>query len=409
MAIEYRKLRSDDEYRAYARIAEYAFNGNAHSDEALARRESWYERDWLLAGFEGGEVVAGLAVVPFEMYVNGARIPLGGVASVASLPERRRSGAVGGLLTHALASMRDAGQTLSALYTPHYSLYRRFGWEQAGRMISYAFPPKPMRLRFPAPEGSYRRVGVDEWGALQTLHARHWSGRNGALVRPDRWWRTHILSSWRGEPNDAVIWSDVAGEARAYAVYRSSHQAVAGSPFGETTLRVHDWVALDAGGYAALLSFLLTHDLAQRIVMLASTDEPLAGAFVEPTHMSEPAGAWPGIMLRLVDVQRALEARPALPQASGRGVTVALRDDKAPWNAGTWRIESSEGRISAERTAGAPQLEMDACALASIYNGFTKPADAVRVGAVVARNDEAIGAAADIFAVAFAPYCPDDF
>ena len=172
---------------------------------------------------------------------------------------------------------------------------------------------------------------------------------------------------------------------------------------------MHDWVALDAAGYTAMLSYLTTHDLADRIVMLTSTEEPLAAAFVEPTHFTQPASAWFGIMLRLVDVQRAIEARPALRQASGKGVTIALTDEKAPWNAGAWRIESSEGRMSAERTNSAPGLEMDVRALASIYNGFLKPADAVRVGVARASSDDAIADATEIFAVSHAPYTPDDF
>ncbi|MHB8375701.1 MAG: GNAT family N-acetyltransferase [Dehalococcoidia bacterium] len=409
MTVEYRRLRSDEEWRAHSRIAEYAFNGDPRDDAAIARRERWYERDWCLAAFDGRAMVAGLTVIPFGMYINGTSIPLGGVASVSSLPERRRGGIVGGLLKHSLASMREAGQPLAALYTPHYSLYRRYGWEVASRVVSYAFPPKVTKPRLPAPKGAYRRIDADGWREIEALYTEHMAPRNGGLVRPARWWGTHVMSTWRGDARDAVIWSNARGEARGYAVYRSSMQHAAGSPTPDTTLRVTDWVALDAEAYTAILAYLLGHDLATRIVMLASTDEPFAAAFEEPVHFAEPNGAWNGIMLRLVDVQGAIEARPALPHASGQGVTVALTDDAAPWNAGTWRIEAGEGRISAERTDAEPELEMDVRALAPIYNGFTKPADAVRVGQVRARSEEAIAAATDIFATAYAPFTPDDF
>ena len=53
--------------------------------------------------------------------------------------------------------------------------------------------------------------------------------------------------------------------------------------------------------------------------MLASQDDPLPDTVEEPVHLSEPPGARFGIMLRLVDVQHAIEARPALPQASASG------------------------------------------------------------------------------------------
>jgi predicted acetyltransferase len=143
--------------------------------------------------------------------------------------------------------------------------------------------------------------------------------------------------------------------------------------------------------------------------MLASADEPLSAAFEEPTHIAEPPGAWSGAMLRLVDVERAIEARPALPQATDKSVAMALTDASAPWNAGTWHIECREGRMSAERTNVAAQLEMDVCALAPIYNGFTKPVDAARVGAIRVHDEKALGALTDLFATSFTPYCPDDF
>ena len=50
----------------------------------------------------------------------GARIPLGGVATVASLPERRREGYVGALLRGALT--RDEGGRASGLRALHAAL-----------------------------------------------------------------------------------------------------------------------------------------------------------------------------------------------------------------------------------------------------------------------------------------------
>ena len=407
MALDYRRVRNDDEYRAYALAAQYAFNDD-RSEEATQRRLGWYDRDWCLGAFDGPQLIAGLIAIPFDMRINGGQTPLGGIASVASVPERRRTGAIGGLLRHALAEMRDAGQPLSGLYTPHYSLYRRFGWEQASRIMSYGFPPKTAKPRLPQPAGSYRRVTVDDWRELAPLYDEHWRERNGALVRPERWWQTQVMRTWRGEPHDAVIWSNAAGEPRGYAIYRSAQQRT-GGPMPETVLRVHDWVALDAEAYAAILYYLLSHDLSSRIIVPASQDEPFAAAFEEPTHFVEPLSAWFGMMLRVVDLQRAVEMRPALPQASGKGVTIAIADDSAPWNEGTWRIEAGEGRMSAERTNTAPEIEMHARAFAPIFNGYMKPAEAVRVGQARANSAEAIAAATDMFSTSYAPFTPDDF
>lgn len=407
MTIEIRPVQTDEEWRQHSFIAAYAFNGD-RGDEARDRKGEYYQWDWTLAAFDGGEMAAGLVIVPFEQYINGGQISVGGIASVSCLPERRRGGHVSALLRQSLATMRDAGQVLSLLGTPHFSLYRKYGYEIAGRQISYAFPPKTTRLRLPAPRGSFRRVTADEWQVLDALHAAHFSSRNGAFARSEPRWRTQIFHAL-GKQHDAVVWVNAAGEPRGYAVYRTANRPAPSMPWGETTLRVEDWVALDADAYAAILQYLLNHDLVHQIVLLTSSDEPFADAFEEPFHIKEPPGAWLGHMLRLVDVPRALEARPVLPQAWGHSVTIALTDESAPWNAGTWHIECAEGRMSAERTATAPQLEMDVRALAPIYNGHTKPVDALRVGTLRANDPAAVKAATQIFATTYVPYCPDDF
>ena len=66
------------------------------------------------------------------MRINGSSIRMAGVAGVACLPEYRRRGYVGALLKQALMEMHDRGEALSALYTPHVALYRRYGWEIVG-------------------------------------------------------------------------------------------------------------------------------------------------------------------------------------------------------------------------------------------------------------------------------------
>lgn len=407
MSVEIRPVRTDEEWRQHSFIAAYAFNGD-RGDEARDRKGEYYQRDWTLAAFEGDQVVAGLVVIPFEYCFEGVSIPLGGIASVSCLPERRRGGYVNALLRQSLASIRDAGQVLSSLWTPHYSLYRKYGWELATRMISYSFPPKVTRLRAQPPPGTFRRADANDWRVFDEIHREHYGPRNGGVLRTEACWRTQKFRAFNHQ-QDAVIWEDAAGVPRGYAIYRAVHRPSSGSPFGETTLRVEDWAVLDAGAYSAILQYLLNHDLVSQIVLMTSPDEPFADMLEEPVHVKEPPSAWFGPMLRLVDVQAAIQARPALPQASGNAVTIGLTDETAPWNAGTWHIECAEGRMSAERTTSSPQLEMDVRALAPIYNGHTKPVDAVRVGTLRARDVAAVETATKIFATAFTPYCPDDF
>ena len=408
MSIEIRRPASGEEWTRHAAIAAYAFNSD-RTEAGLQHRGSYYDRDWALAAFEGAEMTAGLVVIPFELFFEGASIPTGGVASVSCLPERRRGGYTRALLRHALETMRDAGQPLSMLWTPHYSLYRRFGWEIAGRMMSYSFPPKTVRPRRPVLAGRWERLSADSWQRLDALYAAHHAPRIGAFRRNERHWRHSVFEEFGSKTRDAAIWSNAAGEDRGYVVYSMHHRSAGNSPFGETVLRVHDWVALDGGAYAAVLGYVLSHDLVTRIIITAGEDDRLPDAMDEPAHVAEPPGAWFGTMLRIVDVERAIAARPAPAHASGVDVAIAITDENAPWNAGTWRVTAREGRMSAERTTASPGLEMDVGALAPIYNGYTRPAAAAGAGAARALNGAALDAATLLFSTNFSPYCPDDF
>ncbi len=408
MAPDIRAIHTDAELAQHHFISNYAFNSD-RGEESAGRRSIYYDRDWCLGAFDGDEVVAGLVIIPFEQYINDGRLQVGGIASVSCLPERRRGGYVSALLKQSLATMRDAGQSVSALYTPHYSLYRKYGWELANRMISYSFPPKPMKTRRPPPAGSFRRVGPDEWALLEGLHTAHYARRNGAFARTELRWRHHVFSDYAKGQRDAAVWSNAQGEPRGYVVYHVAMRPSATSPWPESTLRVDDWVALDGDAYSAVLNYLLGHDLSDRVLVLASPDDPLPDAFEEPTHIAQPTGSWFGAMLRIVDLPAAVAARPALAAASGHAATIAITDASAPWNAGAWRIESRGGAMTAERTNTAPELEMDIGALAPIYNGYTKPIDAARVGSITVRDAGALDALKALFSTSFAPYCPDDF
>src|ERR1700675_4164222 len=97
MPPDVRPLRNDAEFAQHHFISNYAFNGD-RSEASAARRSTYYDRDWCLGAFDGHDLVAGLVIIPFEQYINGATIRVGGIASVSCLPERRRGGFVSALL-----------------------------------------------------------------------------------------------------------------------------------------------------------------------------------------------------------------------------------------------------------------------------------------------------------------------
>lgn len=406
MALETRRLRDDAEFAQYLQAANYAFNG-PRGDSDIQRYRDIVDPAWCLGTFDDKQLVAGLTIIPFEQYLGGSTVPFGGIASVASLPERRREGAVAMLLRATLAVTHEGGQPLSGLYTPHYSLYRRFGWEISHDMVARSFAPKLVTTRRPRPAGQYRRVKADDWPVLARMREAFVSERNGALKRDEKRWRKQVFSNDGKGEHDAIVWTNAAGEDRGYAVYRQDHRQ-RGGPWGETVLRVLDWIALDGEAYSGLLNYVLGHDLVDEIVMLLPSDDPILMTIDEPTHMKSPAGNWIGMLTRIVDVKQAFESRPSMSGVAGE-ITLALSDAAAPWNEDTWRITSDGTSFSVEKSDRKPDLMMDITALAPLFNGFLTCEASVRSGQVESRCDGAAPLFTEMMRMPQRPFCPDEF
>jgi len=70
---------------------------------------------------------------------------------------------------------------------------------------------------------------------------------------------------------------------------------------------------------------------------------------------------------RIVDVAGALQAWR--PTTEGRGaINLAVQDESAPWNTGTWRVEFAGSEVSVQRTeGGAAGLARHSGAFASLF------------------------------------------
>jgi GNAT superfamily N-acetyltransferase len=126
-----RPLRSA-EIGAFARLGNYAFDGRSVEQR--------------LSDFT---IVSQLMLYEIGTWIDGVRDPTGGLANVATIPERARRGYASRLLRATLAWMRDElGQRLSTLFPTVHALYAGLGWALAERGAHYIRPAPALR---PAP------------------------------------------------------------------------------------------------------------------------------------------------------------------------------------------------------------------------------------------------------------------
>jgi predicted acetyltransferase len=402
------RLVTDEERPKAQFILSYAFNDERADDMHERMRHIWAMGDQH-ALYDDGEMAALLQVMDLRMFIHGASIPFGGISGVACLPEHRRKGYVGQLLRRSLEIMLEAGYPLSSLHTPHPALYRRYGWMFASTAVLQSFDPKQIQPIYPPPaQGRAHRIAEEDWPTIAELYERFARPRNGYFDRDESWWRQGIFRrpyDEKRQPNDIAVWSDGNGKASGYLVYRPvriEHDI-------EPSSRVHveELIALDRDAQTGLLRYLLAHDLCREVTIWQPEDSALPLTVDEPWRIKRQP--YHGFMLRIVDVEKAVAARPPAKDAPEGAFTIALADASAPWNQGVWRIECSGGKLSAGKARGAADVSTDAAVFAALYNGFLRTSEAVRSGLAEAGDATAVEMADRILAADYRPYPSDEF
>jgi predicted acetyltransferase len=405
MSIEYRLAR-DEDLEALAPLESRAFYGEPQpGDPDLLRK--FTKPEWTVAAFDGSRPIADVRTVPSARLMHGTRTPFGCIGPVTCEAAYRRQGHVGKLLKMSLELMRERGQPLSGLYTPHDALYRRSGYERAEEKRRLRFDPHNIQFRVKPTGGRTAHATKDDWDRLDRIYMEQATEANGRLQRNKLWWQYAILTDIEAkEPIDRniVVWLNDAGEDRGYVVYQNRPTGNRDGGWARQEVWIRDMTALDHDAYLGLWSHMLTHDLAEFVTCDAHPDDPFYDLCEDPFAVT--ASRAEGPMIRIVDIEKAIEARPYLGQ-NAVSFTMHIADKTAPWNEGTWRVEAADGSMRAEKTTDDPDIETAVNFLAPLYTGFRPPQLLADVGMITVHNTDALPAIAEVFSVRDAPYVQD--
>jgi predicted acetyltransferase len=406
--VEFRPLRAE-ELRDAVYAGQIGFGqstADENIDRSIARR---FGPDFALAAFEDGTLVAQVATLPFRAYWNGPTIGCGGVTSVNTLPSHRRRGYVRELLIRSLAQMRDAGQPISLLWATMSAIYQRFGYGIAFAEYDCSFDAR--RLTFVdaiEPSGRIRMVKLEEsLPLLEPVYDRFAALRTPAIRRDEFGWerrrRDIVAYPERGRPPLLAAIYEEAGEILGYVVYDVTSGAGWHEP--EERLSVLELVWLTLSAHRALIQFLAAYDLAVSVRWQnLEADNPLLHHVQEPRELHTTVSD--GALLRIVDVQPALEGRGY--NADGR-LTFSIEDGLCPWNDGAWELDVEHGVARVRRSTAEPALQLTPRALAMLATGYQTATTLARLGLLTSPDPRALGIADRLFQTACAPYCMDRF
>jgi predicted acetyltransferase len=337
-----------------------------------------------------GRPVAGIGFISMGHYFGGRSVPAAGITAVGVAPDQRGSGVGLWMLRRSLEELHDQGVPLASLYPATTAFYRRTGFERAAQRTIYELPVAAIGLRDYTLEAA--PAGPEDYGTIKQLYAQQGERSAGLIDRPEFYWNL-IFTPRDKQAYKFIVRRD--GVPEGYVVFL---HAGWGDP-----LQVRDIVALTPAAGRRLLTMLADHrSMIETLRIPGGPSDPLLFLLPEQKHKA----AWTlDLMLRLVDVAAALEARGYAPGVAGE-LHLDVRDDMLPWNQGRLVLSVADGRAQA-RPGGQGRIQLHARDLAALYSGYLTAAELAAAG-TLAGPDADLALASLIFAGP-RPWTPDMF
>jgi predicted N-acetyltransferase YhbS len=254
---------------------------------------------------EGERLVSCVQIFSRLVRVLNHDVPTGGIGSVFTHPDWRKSGLAGSLLRHAADDLTKRGTELSLLFTTRRSFYEAYGWN--------VYKSHRTVLRWsdrarPGATGSAIQIEAlrpeSDMPAVREIHRVYSSGRTGTTVRDDALWSATLELG--GNPVEEFNVARVDGAIVAYL-----RAALLDDVFQVTELGRTD---RDAEALAALVVDLMrerspdplapggksSRELRAFAILPTFDDIPLTIALEERAMASHPLED-PGTMLRCLD------------------------------------------------------------------------------------------------------------
>jgi predicted acetyltransferase len=343
-------------------------------DRATAMAPS-FPLDDMRVAIDDGRIVACAGDYPFDQWFGGRPVACSGVWGVATLPERRTSGLASACVDPLLARARERGWPITALYPAVLRPYRRLGYEVAGTFTRHRLatgalaagrgddlPPvevADLERDLPEIQAAYRAWIRDANGPVEPLDDEHWRWR--VLDRP-------FDDSFR-----AVVVRESGRITGVAAFSRLSDPGPLDIAFG---LNCSALFALDLRAWRALLRYFHGYrGVGKWLQWVGSPTDPIALLVPDEMVHTEFRYDW---MLRILDVPGAFEAR-GYADIDAEAV-IAVEDPRWPENAGPWRIEVRAGSAKVTPTKDASPRPIPVGMLSSMFTGFLRVPDAVRLG-----------------------------
>lgn len=352
-----------------ARLITLAFAGT------LERSTKWVKDNGLeniRVVREGKSIPACLRRIEMGQFFGGKRVPLCGIAGVATAPEERGKGHARRMMEECVREMFDKGEAIGGLYCSTQALYRQSGFEQAGHRFLIKVPVA--RLLGGSKARSVIVLKETDQERIEACYRRFAAAYNGMLDRTEYIWKRI-----KERPDEKFQGYGVLDERGELAGYLYMVQARETASIRQE-LQLSDIAFTTAEAGRQLIAFLADYEpMADYITLAGGPLHPLLTLLPQQRYEVKLKDYW---MLRVVNVKRALEAR-GYSRAIQGSVELDVADDVIEANTGRWLARFSGGKAHVQKLHSHGPTGAISCGirgLAAMYSGLYSPRQAASLG-----------------------------
>lgn len=404
--VNYKRI-PEEKREEFQEMLHYAFRPHKEEVDYHDDEEFWSRIGDPRGIFDDEDLLAVSSIHSLETLVRGEWLPMVGVSAVATSPENRHEGYIKTMLTEMLVELRDQEVVLSALWPFSYPFYDKLGWRYCDRYTTYEVDPEVLEFAAKNSTGSFRQVSKGDYEDIVPTYRKFARKFNLALKRSPVWWKYQRLRQW-DKTIYCYLW-EKDDEVKGYVLY-----SVEKGSKGEwkKELKVDELVYETEESFFQLLRFLYNHGSQMNRITLPS---PLPNGLSFLDLVDDPgeveAKEKPGVMVRCVDVEKALEALPFPEELKGK-LIMSVEDPLLEENNGSYLLnfngDSPPAISKLKRGDAKPDLYLEIGSLTRLYTGYLSPTEAITAGNITLENEDKLPLLESVFPKR-RTYFPDGF
>ncbi|NHK29759.1 MAG: GNAT family N-acetyltransferase [Asgard group archaeon] len=328
----------------------YGFDAEAMKERFFKRFEFIFEEYYCYE--VDGNIVANMRFIPFDQYVRGKKMKMGGIAMVVSDPLYRRKGYVREIMNHLMKKMADEKYAVSCLYPFKDTFYASFNYVNANPFVRMKFKPELFSRWKKLPDGySIKRLNhSDGYKYLKEIHGKKIPQIHGGVERSEKRWREYE----EGRGNFIVAFNS-KGKAEGIMKFFSKGFSAGFDWSEEGKLSVSGILYLTPKARLALYNYLYMYsDQIVEITLPIYTNESEMYSWFQGYYMVklDPVNIW---QARIINVKETLEGMEV--PLDGQ-VSFSVSDELCSNNNQTYQITATNSKLTVKES-GKEKVDME--------------------------------------------------